>query len=253
MLYKGCYVWQPFLFYIITNILLIMATKRQHVYAVLRILNQGVRSDDSSFTPKEVEHHLNMARGTLIKRRMDKKHVLSDNNYLTYCDTLSPSKFFDCDCISHEFDCLILKSSKKIPEYITSQGKISVEVRNPFSGELIDYASLSSTKLAAHSLTASDTPTWFIHNQYLYVTKTLTLDTVLVRLIPENPDVLRTYQSCSSENGACYDPQDDDYPIDTDLVQPMYKMTLELLAPSLNSPKDTENNARAAVVNNDRE
>lgn len=229
-----------------------MATKRQHIYAILRILNQGDVTDDSSFTPREVEHHLNMARGLLLKRRMDRKHVLSDSNYQTYCDTMVPSKFFDCDCIPFEFNCTILRTSKPIPDYITSQDGISIEVRNPLSGDLIDYASLSSTRLSKHSLTASKIPTWFIHNKHLYLTKTLTLDTVTIRLIPENPDMLRKYQNCDG-SGVCYDPENDDYPIDTDLVQPMYKLTLEMLTPAFNAPKDTENNARAAVINNDRE
>lgn len=230
-----------------------MATKPQHVYAILRILSQGDVSDDSSFTAREVGHHLNMARGLLLKRRMDKKHILSDANYMTYCDKLIPSKFFDCDCIPHEFNCNILRTVKPIPDYISSQDKLSIEVRNPISGELIDYASLSSSRLSKHSLTSSKTPTWFIHNRHLYITKTLLLDSITIRLMPEDPSALRTYQSCDSNAEACYDPDNDNYPIDTDLVQPMYKLTLEMLAPSFNSPQDTENNARAATINNDKE
>lgn len=229
-----------------------MATKRQHVYAIQNILSQGPRSDDSSFSNRLVEHFLNISRGLLIKRRMDSKHVLSDSNYMTYCDTLIPSKFFDCSCISHEFNCNILRSTRPVPEYISSQDGISIEVRNPLSGDLIDYASLSSARLSKHSLTASDTPTWFIHNRHLYIMKTLNLDTVTIRLIPENPDALRNYQSCDS-SVVCYDPDNDDYPIDTDLIQPMYKMTLEMLGAALNSPQDNENNARSSVINNDKE
>ena len=229
-----------------------MATKRQHVYAISNILNQGPRSDDSRISNRLIAHFLNMSRGLLLKRRMDRKHSMSDANYLTYCDTLVPSKFFDCDCVPEEFNCLILRSTKVIPDYISSQDGVSIEVRNPFSGELIDYASLSSSKLAKHSLTSSNTPTWFIHNKHLYITHTLTLDKVIIRLIPEDPEALKKYQSCEGSS-ICYDPEDDNYPIDTDLVQPMYNLTLEMLAKSYQFSQDDENNTKASVINNDKE
>jgi len=229
-----------------------MATIKEHVYAIQNILNQGAKSDDSRLSNSLIEHYLNTVRALLLKREINKKQELGENNYQSFCLELTPTTFFDCTCIPEEFGCTILRSKQPLPSYISSKYKPAIDVRF-IDGTKVDRGSYTSYKKSNASLTSSSTPTWFIYNRYLYITHTLRLKTILVRGLWENPSKLESYSNCENSKESCYDPSDDDFPIDTSLVSPMYNLTLQHLTPAYQFPFDTENNARAATITQDQE
>jgi hypothetical protein len=69
----------------------------------------------------------------------------------------------------------------------------------------------------------------------------------MARAVWENPEELDGFCGCNTNPDAvaCSDSKTEQYPIDPDLVIPMYKMTLELLGVTYEFPEDRENNAAA--------
>lgn len=60
-------------------------------------------------------------------------------------------------------------------------------------------------------------------------------------------------EDVSDNTTNCYDEWDGEFPIDADLVVPMYDLTIEQLAKMYKFPVDNENNARNTEIINDAE
>jgi hypothetical protein len=73
---------------------------------------------------------------------------------------------------------------------------------------------------------------------------------VIIKGIWENPADLDNFCGCgtSTEQGPCYDSSSGEFPIDAELVMPMYQMTLEFLRSAIATPRDEENDASGTRV-----
>lgn len=61
----------------------------------------------------------------------------------------------------------------------------------------------------------------------------------------DNPEEI--YQkNCPTSGTNCSDFMDEQFPIDSDLIDPMYKLTLQMLMVGMKNPTDLENNAKDA-------
>ena len=227
-----------------------MATKKDHSYAILTTLNPGGISDDNIYPIKLIEQYMNINRTLLTKRKADKGQLLSDSSFITFCLELEPARFHDCNCVPFEHDCLILKSKTPIPPSVSDRNKELIEVRL-IDGTKVDETSYSIFKESEHSLTGKDNITWFKFNGYIYITNTLDLKVVLIRLAPEDPSQVANFKSCNT-NTSCYT-DDSQYPIDSDLVMPMYQMTIEQLTIMTRLSQDDENNTRPSTLQRDEE
>lgn len=226
-----------------------MATFRHHIYFIKNILNKGVASDDVRINDRLIAHALKQSRTLLIKRKLERMENISDLNFQTFCLDLAPSTFHDCNCIPTVFDCQILKSIQEIPAYLVSSTKHFIELRY-LQGRKIDKTSYSNFLFAQSSLASAETPTWFLYDKHVYVTNTLLLKKVLLRAIFEDPEIV-IEENC--ENSAPCTPYDEEFPIDGDLVIPMYKLAIETLGLSYKFPEDNENNARSNQIVQDKE
>lgn len=167
---------------------------------------------------------------------------LSDLNFQTFCLDLVPSNFHDCECIPDVFGCQILKSVQEVPPYLLSKFRHYVELRY-LDGRKLSNTSYSNFVFNQHSLASSDTPTWFLFDRHVYVTNTLSLKKVLLRAVFEDPEVVILENCQSADSDSPCDPYAEEFPIDGDLVLPMYQMTIETLRLAYGMPEDKENNA----------
>ena len=98
-----------------------MATLKEHVYFIQNIINKGPRSDDARYSNRFIAHALKQTRSLLLKRKIDKYHALSPQNYLTVCVPLELSSYHDCTCIPDVFDCKVLKSTCELPQELVGR------------------------------------------------------------------------------------------------------------------------------------
>lgn len=233
-----------------------MATLKQYIYAVKRLINKGEASDDSKLTNEFIAFHLKEARAQLIKQKLDREQFISDLNYTTICVPLEEHTYHDCSCIPERFQCKILRSTCEIPSDLVARTSSSLEVKLG-DGQMIDYGNLTSNRLTEYSLTNRDPkPAWFIDNKRLFVINKPKLTVALVKGIWADPEALTTFCTCSNgvlTNTPCYDTTNDSFPIDAELGRPMVMMTLELIQRALGFPNDKENNARSNEMVQDQE
>lgn len=224
-----------------------MATLSQHVYAVKNLLNNGVPSDDSRLSNRLITHFLKMSRSVLVKQKLDKYHTLSENNYITLCLPLELSQYNECKCGPADVNCKILKATCKLPKEINSNKRTSIQVQY-IDGSIMDKTNITTNKLTKYSITqCNPNPGWLMNSRDLYVLNTKELPLVIVKGIWEDPEAISGFCGCNDSitEVPCYDINQDEFPIDSELVMPMYSMTLQFLQNSTTQPIDNENDSTA--------
>jgi hypothetical protein len=226
----------------------------EHVYAIKNIINKGVSSDDNRISNELILHFINVSRVLLLKREADKRKAHNPANFQGLCVPLCESTWVDCCNIPGGVVCPILKSTFKIPRALTGRTNLYIKV-SYLSGREIGRTTHRSYRFNQYSLTKKDKPGWFILNDYLYVVGVPhnKLKVVWVDALFEDPTELAEITTCNDGTSPCYIPEEEDYPIDGHLIEPMYQLVLKYVSNSYRFPEDNENNARSNEMVNDKE
>lgn len=219
-----------------------MATLQHHQFFIQNLLNKGAMSDDSRFTNRLIAHALKQARNRLLKIKLDKYDFISDSNYQAICVPLEKQPYYDCSCITDNNSCDILKSVNVLPKDLVAKWGSSIEVYQ-LNGHSIPYISPITNVYAPYSITNSDKSRkgWFIENGHLCILNNSKLKLVVIRAIWEDPEEAFNYSSCEE----CNLSMNEQFPIDGELVFPMYQLTLELLGVAMKVPEDDRNDSKA--------
>lgn len=215
----------------------------EHVYAIQNLINKGPRSDDASYSLRLVAHFLKVARALLTEQKADKYHHISEQSFQSLCLDLELSDYHNC-CAGPNFKCKLLKSVKKLPKFLNTRWGDFSKVTT-LDGTVISKTSFTLNKLSKYSLTNKNPKLgWFIHDGHLYVINNTDLSKVLLSSLFDDPEQIDSL-NCESSDAPCPDLMGNEFPIDPDLVAPMYKLTLEYLRTSIQLPvRDTQNNAK---------
>lgn len=222
-----------------------MATLLHHIYSIQNIVNKGIASDDKVFSDRLVAHWLKTARSVLLKQKLDKYHPISDLSFNTLCVPLELTTYSDCNCLPPDLGCQILRSTCKIPQDLVSRHGTSIQIKY-LDGTVMSKTYPTQNKWAKYSLAKNYlVDGWFIEDGYVHVVNNKRLPLVLAKAIWEDPEIVANFCTCAGTTDPCYDIQEDNFPIDAELVLPMYELTLKLAGYALGMPKDEENNARS--------
>lgn len=211
-----------------------------HTLALKNILSHGTPSDDFSFSNRLIAHFLKVARAKLIEQKADKYHFISDQSYQSLCVDLVPSSYHNC-CDTDVDTCQILKSIDIIPKFLNSRWDNFLKAMD-LTGNVIPEFNLTQNKFSKYAL-YKPTTGWFLHDNHLYIINNVVLEKVLLNALFDDPSVVSLI-NCSSTTGNCNDPFDEEFPIDSDLVDPMYKMAMSFLLQGMQLPKDLENDTK---------
>lgn len=215
-------------------------TLLEHVYAIKNLLSHGPSSDDFSYSNRLIAHFLQVARAKLIEVKADKYHFISDQSYQSLCVDLELSNFHNC-CEKDDLECKILKSVNPIPKFLNSRWGNFLKVMD-LSGRVISELNLTQNRYSIYALTKTKTG-WFLHDNHLYVVNNKYLETVMLNALFDNPEEI--YQkNCATSGTNCSDFMDEQFPIDSDLIEAMYKLALQMLMVGMRNPTDIENNAK---------
>ena len=112
----------PFIYSLYKKIITLhMSSLLHHIYFLQNLLNKGVPSDDTRISNRLVSHAIKQSRSRLLKIKLDKGDYISESNYQKLCIPLEQHAFHDCDCITDNQDCLILRSTEIIPKYLVAK------------------------------------------------------------------------------------------------------------------------------------
>ena len=218
-------------------------TLRTHVYAVRNLMSKGAASDDTSFSLRLIAHFLRITRGMLIEQKANKYHSISEQSYQSLCLNLEESNYHNC-CEGPDTKCKLLRSTIKLPRFLTTRWGDLTKVMT-LDGKVLSKTSMSTNKFSRYSLTNSDPkPGWFIHDNYLYIINNKHLQKVLLNSLFDNPEEIDSI-NCSSAETPCVEFLETEFPVDSELIPPMYELTMKFLVNSLAlPPKDNENDAK---------
>lgn len=225
-------------------------TELQHISAVRAIIANGPASDDLSYSDRVISHFLQITRAFLIERKADKYRYISDQSFQSVCLELELGSFHNC-CDTPDIECYILKSTIKIPKLLNSKWGSFIKVMD-LAGNIIPEFNLTNNKYAQYGL-IPPTIGWFPHDGYIYVINNKQLVKILVNGLYVNPTEVLEINCVNGVGTNCNDFASAEFPIDSDLIDPMYKATLEYLLQSERIPNDIENNARATETTNGKQ
>lgn len=217
----------------------------QHISAVRAIISNGLGSKDIAFSDRLIAHFLEVTRATLLERKADKYRHIADQSFQTVCLPLELGSFHNC-CTVPDLECHILKSTIKIPKLLTARWGNFIQVMD-YSGVVLSEYTLTNNKYAAHGIMKPSIG-WFIHDGYLYVILNKKLKSVLLSGLFSSPTEIDNINCATGEATNCLDYGEAQFPIDEDLIEPMYKATLEFLIRGEQMVNDKENNAKSPEI-----
>lgn len=216
-------------------------TLLHHIYAIKNVLNNGPSSISTTFTDRLVAHYLQVTRAVLLERKIDKYYFISEQSYQSLCVDLEESSFHNC-CNTPDLDCKVLKSINSIPKFLNSRWGNHLKTMD-LTGTVIPEFNLTNDKYSQYALIKPSTG-WFIHDNHLYIINNKHLSKVLLNALFNDPEEIYNVNCPDNTGEICKGYYEDEFPIDSDLIDPMYRMTIDLLTQAFRMPNDTENNAK---------
>jgi hypothetical protein len=111
-------------------------------------------------------------------------------------------------------------------------------------GRVIPQINLTQNRFAEYALTSTPIG-WFVHDNHLYLVNDKMLTQVLLNGLFNDPEEIYNI-NCPGTDSNCPTYMEEEFPIDSDLVDSMYKLALDLLLLAQKQPLDTENNFKDA-------
>ena len=214
-------------------------TLLEHVKATKILLAHGNPSDDFSYSNQLIAHFLKVSRAKLTEQKIDKYNAISPQSLQSLCLSLESSNFHNC-CNAPDTECQVLKSVDPIPRMLNSRWGHFMRVLD-LEGRVIPEYTLTQNRFAKYSLTGASFG-WFLHDNHLYIINNSFLETVLLDALFDNPQEIHELRCTTTTE--CADFMSEEFPIDSDLIDAMYRLTVDLITRSMSLPKDEEQDAK---------
>lgn len=200
-------------------------------------------SDDTSYTDSYLYSLLIQARAEVLSQKLRKLQPLSKFNEQTICVPLERVSFHDCSCVS--VGCDVMKSSFEIPQPITTRSGMYLKVMT-INGEELPMIEAARRPVVIHSETLGDKLSYDLYDRELVIWNSLTIPVVLVRGIFYDPLDLANLPECNTDGtetgNTCYDPTEEEFPIEPDSIPRIMERALQFLGISLRIREDMINN-----------
>jgi hypothetical protein len=221
-------------------------TINEHIGHIQILFNSGVPSDDKKLSDEHIYHLMKIVRSRLLYEKQNKMYKLSERSYQYIpCLKLEEGVLNDCPCYND--DCTVLFSCE-LPSILNWRNNIFLHVTT-IDGETIPQTTLKKSNYSKYKKVQLNKHSWFIHNNRLVVLGDIRLCVVSLRGIFEDPLALEHISLCNTEgedlNVPCYDPMSDNFPMEPELIDVMYKLIVEELKMLYSLPQDNENNAKS--------
>jgi hypothetical protein len=110
-------------------------------------------------------------------------------------------------------------------------------------GTVIPEINLTQRRYGKYAIVPQKTG-WFMHNNYIYIINNAVISQIILNALFNDPEQIHNYNCPNSSDTPCADFMDTEFPIDSDLVDGLYKLALDLIGYSYKFNIDTENNAK---------
>ena len=225
---------------------------KEIIQRIQSLYSKGVHSDDSRLSSRHIYNKLLTVRARLISQEAKKKQKISQWNYQTIpCVELIKVPSHDCPCIP-PVGCDIFRSKYKLPEPLSGlSGSLIQSITSIDRSIKIDEISINAINSQKGNKYTSKKINYFIQSGYLYISTPTKLKVVSMIALFEDPiEVKKFIGLCGSceDCSECIDYQEENFPIDNDLIDTMIELSLiELIQIFSQNTEDLTNNSRDSL------
>ena len=220
-----------------------MSTVSQIIYKVRTLIKQ--HTDDSPYTDEFLYSLIKQETSVVMNQKAKKFYKISDWNYRCFCVELELVNSHDCSCVP--IGCQVLRTKYKIPKpivarnrpllYLKTLGEKRIDIQPQNYIEMNKYDPIKSKAIQAT-----------VYNDYILVWNDTQLPLIVVCSVPEDITLWSDIQACGLEEGVtCYDINNDEYLVDSELESLVIKKVLEFLAVPLSIPEDFTNDSNENI------
>lgn len=216
------------------------------IQRIQSLYSKGVQSDDTRLTPQHIYSKLLSARQNLIYQKNKSTEKINLWNYQTLpCVKLIHVPVHECRCLP-DIGCGVLRTEHKIPKPITLLGGTQIHLVSTVDGSIV-YERTTKKKQVWNkgNKYKSKKPQWYLQNEYIYVNKHDASEYILVEGIFEDPWEAKKFPNACGGNkqeNVCASPYDEEFPVDSDLIDPIIQLAVQELIQVFNSNFEDQTN-----------
>jgi len=212
------------------------------------LYSKGVNSDDSRLMNRHIYNKLLTVRARLISQEAKKKQKISQWNYQKIpCIELIEVPSHDCPCIP-PIGCSILRSKHRLPSPLSGLSGNLIQSVTTINRQLkLDEININAVRSQKGNKYTAKKTNFFIEDKYLYISTPTKMEIVSMVALFEDPlevNKFSGYCDCQ-ECTQCSDFEQEEFPIDNDLIDVLIELSVNELIQIFNSNfEDTTNNGR---------
>lgn len=225
-----------------------MATIAEHVSKIRLMIKEY--TDDTVYTDEALYKFFRDAVNMFQYRKSKRWEYLSEQNFQEYCIALEKGVSHDCDCV--DVGCPVLKTVHPIPTPLANRLRDLMVIKT-LGGRKLRMQSEEYRNTESLDDIKKDKPFYDLINKHITIFNyPEEWKAIRVRGIFEDPTEWAGIQLCDPKNGgdlneSCFDIENSDFPVDTELIIPSYEYVLKLLVPSLQIYQDSTNDANPDI------
>lgn len=205
------------------------------IQRIQSLYSKGIQSDDSRLSSRHIYNKMLSTRSRLITQKANKNQYISQWNYQTIdCIELIIAPQHDCPCIP-DIGCNILRTKYKLPKPLLNLNDSLIKSVTSIDGT-INYTKTTweNKKYKKGNKYTSSKPDYFIKNNYLYITDRKASRIVTITGLFDDPIEVSNYKTecnnkISHKDLECECILDKEFPIDSDLIEPLIDICKEEL------------------------
>lgn len=218
-----------------------MGITASHLIADIRnIASSNSNSDNFKASPEQILFWIEEVRSILISQSLAKKDDLNDSWLQTI--TCVPLIQVDiAECCEIATGCYLLRTENPIPQTIDTYKDNWIVSVTTDSGDIISKSNTFRNRYQMYNKFTSTKPSWYLKNDYLYISNNDYLETINVTALFESPSQLSSYSSCDGE--PCWS-MDSNFPVTMTLASQITDYIIKAkINPLFTFNSDTSNNA----------
>lgn len=221
-----------------------------YIDRVISLYSKGAQSIDSRLSPRLIYDKLKSSRSRLVILKANKKQSIIGSKQNLNCIKLIRAPKIECPCVPPS-GCTFLRSEEPIPKFLESLfGPLTGTVMTLDGSVNFSLTSRNRIRAQVTERYTGRSPRAFI-DKYLYILGNSSPKFVsLYGGVFEDPiEIFKLNNRCNGDDDICDDILDSEFPIDSDLVDPLIQLTTEELVTTFAKMRqDVRNNASDDTV-----